>query len=1679
MNVHFDSRRDELLAALKEMACERAPGEEAALVRHFVDRYYADISLDDLRDRELADLYGAAASHFDFCYRRQSQEIHLRVYNPQLERHGWQSTHSVVEIITDDRPFLVDSVRMVLNDHGLTCHFMVNHVMRFRRQEQGYIEAILDGSESLRMPEGDDLSPPDASAPPAAVMESMLLIEVDRQTEEEALITLADSIRCALHDVRIAVDDRDAMQSRLREAASEISMPRSPGSQGESSSISDGTDVREERAFLEWLDDGNFVFLGYVNCRIEGLEDGCLPQPGSGLGLLRDDYPRSGDIWSGLPPLPLPALSQAADPLSESVDEDDPRPAADARTFSRIALTRASARSTVHRPGYLDYVGIRQFDAAGELCGEHRFVGLYASSAYLRTPEDIPLLRYKVRQTLSLAGFPVTGYAMRALRHIIHTLPRPLLFHLPVAALLDTAIGILRLQERRRIRLFVHPDPFGEFISCLVYVPRERYNTAVRTAIQSILEDALGAVDTQFGIQLSESVLAQVHFLIRVDPAHPPHYEVVELERRLRKVSRTWSDDLYDALLDRFGEERAAHLFRRYGEAFRSGYREIYSARIAVLDIEKMERIRQGDDIEMSLYRPLHAREGRLRFKLFILGKPVSLSDILPMLENMGLEVEEEQPSRIDRAGTSAIWLHDIGMWHTEGLDIDPDRIGDRFREAFAQVWSGEVDNDGFNRLVLGAGLSWREVVVLRAGCKYLRQAGVGFSQDYMEDTLAANPHIASMLIELFRARFDPAAGGEALPRSDEAYASGASAMTGADSRDERVLEVESRIEAALDDVTHLDQDRILRSYLGIVRAMLRTNYFQRNEKGSPKSYLSIKLDPHRIESLPEPRPKYEIFVYSPEVEGVHLRGGAVARGGIRWSNRREDFRTEVLGLVKAQIAKNAVIVPVGSKGGFVCKRLPPNDREAISAAGIAGYRTFIRGMLDLTDNLSGGEVIPPSDVVRYDPDDPYLVVAADKGTATFSDIANALAHEYGFWLGDAFASGGSQGYDHKGMGITARGAWESVKRHFRDLGIDVQNGDFTVVGIGDMGGDVFGNGMLLSPHIRLQAAFNHQHIFLDPDPDPKSAFEERKRLFSLSPSTWDDYDRASISKGGGIWPRSAKSIPISFEVRKMLAIESDIESPSMTPNELIRAILRSPVDLLWNGGIGTYVKSTLESDAEVGDRINDAVRINGDQLRCQVVAEGGNLGLTQRGRIEYAAAGGRINTDAIDNSGGVDCSDREVNIKILLNDVVSSGDMTSKQRNRLLEEMGDEVASDVLRNNYLQTQALGTARSLAASLLEVHSRLIRRLERDGVLMPAIEYLPEREEIEERRAAGKGLLTPELSVLMAYVKIHLFERLLASGLSTEPFASSELQGYFPSPLRDRHADRMSAHPLAQEIVSTVVANEMVNRCGITFAYRLGEETGADEADIARAYLVARDVYEMDRIWRSIESLDHRVPAAAQIMMLQETRKLAERAARWLLRNRPRPLDVERDGIRFADGVKALRGLLRDLLTAENRRVIDENALGLMQQGVPEEIALEVAGCNDLLFALDVVEIAHSADTPFEESATVYFTIGEALDFYWIRAQIGLLSRENRWEALARAALRDDLHVQLSALALDALRMNAGDSTPAERVEIWLSQNHIPLARCREILSDLRSMERTDFTMISVAMGEIRTLRQSL
>ena len=963
MTVQPTTQQIELMDEVAALARERVSGEDLDLVLAFVTAYYTGTSPDDLAERKADDLYGAAAAHLNLARRRTPGEPKIRVYNPQIEQHGWQSTHTVVEIVTDDMPFLVDSVRMVLNGRGYTSHLVVHPVMRFRRGEGGRIDALLSVDD-----EGE-----------GSIVEAVIHLEADRQTEQEVLDAVAAEVFSALDDVRATVEDWRGMREQLRRSIADLQSSPPPV---------DREELEETCAFLEWIENNHFTFLGFGAYRVEraGSRERFVAEPGTGLGLLRDEGGRAREAFSNLPP---------------------PRRQRDPQEPELLVLSRADVRSTVHRPSHLDYIGIRQFDTDGKVRGVRRFLGLYTSAAYNRVPRDIPLLRRQAADVLSRAGYPRNSHAAKALQNIVDTFPRELLFQIPAEELFETSLGILHLQERQRLRLFVHPDRFGRFYSCIVFVPRERFTTQSRLVIQGILEETFGGTDTEFTVRLSESVLARLYFVIRVDAKRAPSYDIEELERRLRAVSRTWSDDLHDALLESFGEEHGTHLFQRYGDAFRADYREAYSARIAVLDVEKIERIEEGS-IEMSLYRPLEAGEGRLRFKLFQLGRrPVSLSDALPMLENMGLKVEDEHPSKIKRAGAPRVWLHDFGMLHGEGPDFDPDRIDETFREAFARIWSGDVENDGFNRLVLRAGIGWREIVILRAYCKYLRQAGITFSEAYMQDALAANPAIAAMLVELFHVRLDP-------DRPREARDAKGAAMDQLDAE----LEVMVRIEAALDEVANLDEDRILRSYIGVIRATLRTNYFQRGADGSTKPYVSFKLDPHKIPELPEPRPKYEISVYSPRVEGVHLRGGAVARGGIRWSDRREDFRTEVLGLAKAQQVKNAVIVPVGSKGGFVPKKLPVDaGREAVQAEGIACYRILIRGLLDVTDNLAGGEVVVPSRVVRHDGDDPYLVVAADKGTATFSDIANALAQEYGFWLGDAFRLGRLPGLRPQGDG--------------------------------------------------------------------------------------------------------------------------------------------------------------------------------------------------------------------------------------------------------------------------------------------------------------------------------------------------------------------------------------------------------------------------------------------------------------------------------------------------------------------------------------------------------------------------------------------------------------------------------------------------------------------------------------
>jgi glutamate dehydrogenase len=1600
--------KDELLDKVVGRVRDQLPEDQAPQVEEFVRQYYAWVPLDDLADRSPIDIYGAAVAHWGFVRQRTAGSAKIRVFNPQFEEHGWQSTHTVIEIVNDDMPFLVDSTRMAVNRQGYAIHLMLHPIMKVKRDgESRLVEAL----------------PPDAEDEDA-IPESIIHVEIDRQTEPEVLQELNDCIESVLGQVRAAVEDWPDMRERVYSLVSELEENAPP---------IDEDDLAEAKALLEWIADDNFTFLGYREYKLltEGGEDALKNVPGTGLGILRETSPR---------------------PASQSFAKLPPEIRSLAHEPYLLNLTKANSRSVIHRPSYMDYVGVKKFDDSGEVIGERRFLGLYTFSAYSMSVLDIPIVRRKARYVLDRAGFPPESHNEKDLIEILETYPRDELFQISKEELFETAMGILHLQERQHIRLFVRRDAYGRFFSCLVFVPRERYNTEVRRRMQDILQGAFGGTNVEFNVRLSESVLARLHFIIYVTPGEVPDYDVDDIEERLVEATRSWTDNLYDALIEHLGEEQGTELFRKYREAFPPGYRAGFLARSAVADIRKIEELESENDIGMTLYRLIEEPENFLGFKLFGLGEQISLSDILPLLENMGVEVVDERPHRVEPAGSPPLWIYDFGLWiHGAQEELQTGEVREIFQDAFARAWRETVENDGFNRLVLLARLTWRQIAVLRAYCKYLRQTQTTFSQNYMEDTLAANPHIARLLVELFEARFDPSRLESAQEETDR---------------------LKRETEAALDAVESLDEDRIMKSFLDVTLATVRTNYFEKTGEGEPKPYLSFKFDPSRIPLLPRPRPMFEIFVYSPRTEGVHLRGGKVARGGIRWSDRREDFRTEILSLMKAQMVKNAVITPVGAKGGFVVKRPPTQGgREALMEEAVACYRTLICSMLDLTDNLVGDRTVPPPDVVRYDEDDPYLVVAADKGTATFSDIANGIAGEYGFWLGDAFASGGSMGYDHKEMGITARGVWESVKRHFRELGTDIQNDDFTVVGIGDMSGDVFGNGMLLSEHIKLVGAFNHLHIFLDPVPDPEASFEERKRLFNLPRSSWSDYDEAVISEGGGVFSRTAKSISLSPQMKELLAVEED----SLTPQEVIQALLKARVDLLFNGGIGTYVKASDETNADVGDRANDSLRVDGKDLRCRVVGEGGNLGFTQRGRVEYALRGGRIYTDAIDNSAGVDCSDHEVNIKILLDSIVESGDMTEKQRNELLTEMTEEVARLVLRDNYLQTQALSNAVAQAASMVDVHARYIRALEHAGKLNREFEFLPSEEELAERKSNDTGLTAPEFAVLLAYTKITLYRELVESDVTEDPSLSGQLERYFPTPLRERFRDQMQEHRLRREITATQITNSMVNRCGITFAFRLHEETGAAVPEIARAYTAAREIFGMRDLWAEIEALDTQVNAETQIRMLLDARKLVERATRWLLRNRRPLLDVAATVSYFSERTAELFGRIPELLRAGARKDLERATEEFASANVPSELARRVATLKTMFSALDIVDVADATDQPVETVAQVYFTLGGRLKLHWLRGHVEALPRDNRWQTLARAALRDDLYDQQAELTAEILRSTPDDLPAAERIEAWVDANRALVERTVQVLTDINASGSFGLATLSVALREIRNL----
>ena len=1488
-------------------------------------------------------------------------EAAIQVGNPEAAVDGWESPHTVVQIVTEDLPFVVDSVSTAIVRRGYDIHLLFH--------------PLVDGRSHLH-------------------------VEIDRETDTAMLEQLRHELTSVIVDVRAAVGDWAAMRARVIALAD--GLRQSPPF------TVDAADAAEAATYLEWLADDHFTLVGAVDAGLDG-----RTVAGSELGVAR----------------------------VRSMFRQEPATNTD-QPFV-LTLTKSLERSTVHRDVPLDFVGVRQFGTDGRVVGETRFLGLYTANVYSQSVAAIPLLRRKAEQVFALAGFAADGHDGRALTHVLETSPRDELFRLSVRELTELAVGIVSMGQRRRVRLFVSRDEQGCFVSCLVYLPRDRYTTQVRVRIVDALQRAFGGSDVDYTALVTESVMARLHVVVSTaDGALDA--DVVGLEAELGRMVRDWTDDLRDAFVEARGEERGLDGFRDWMHAFPAAYQFDVPAPTAVADLAILEELDVAGGLEIRLVPPTDGQVARI--KLYRSGSALVLSDVMPLLEHLGVTVVDERPYEITAPDGEARWIYSFGVRALEGDPLSDPDVQTRVAAVFLGVWAGTIESDGLNRLVLGAGLTARDVVIVRALCQYLRQAGVRFTDAYLADTLAANPEAVRLTVALFHARLDP-------DRARDAA--------------HEVERITADLVRAIDAVMSLDADRILRSLCHLVLAIVRTNAYL------PRDYLAVKFDPELLDFLPAPRPHHEIWVASPQVEGVHLRAGAIARGGIRWSDRREDFRTEVLGLMKAQTVKNAVIVPVGAKGGFVVKRsttlrsgTEPADRAAVQA----GYRTFIRGLLDLTDTLADGRVVPPTGVVRHDGDDTYLVVAADKGTGAFSDVANELAAEYGYWLGDAFASGGSSGFDHKEMGITSRGAWISVLAHFRSLGVDADTASLTVVGIGDMSGDVFGNGLLRSRHVRLVAAFDHRHVFVDPDPDPETSFVERQRLFALPTSSWADYDPACLSPGAGIYERSAKSVSLSTEARGVLGVEAG----TLTPDELVSAVLRAPVDLLWNGGIGTFVKATTESDLDVGDRTNDAVRIDAPELRCQVVAEGGNLGFTQRARIEFALGGGRINTDAIDNSAGVDCSDHEVNIKILLQRAIATGAFDATARDALLAHMTDAVADLVLADNAAQANALEIAAVEAATLVGVHARQMERLEQTAGLDRVLEALPSAKVLQERHAAGQGLTSPELAVLLAYTKLELQHALVASDVPDDPYLHDDFVAYFPSDLRAGYDAAMASHPLRREIVATVTANAVVNRAGISFLSRLTDETGMPLPLLARAHVIARDVHDASATWSAIDALDLTCSAATQDEMFLTVRRLVERAARWLVRHA--------DGLtlgptieEFGPGVRAVVAALPVLLTDTATAALTAEVERLQTLGVPEVLARRVAGSEAAVAALPAVELAQRLGTDPLVVARMQFVVNDRLALDPLREHVAALPRADRWQTEARAALRDDLSESQHALTEAIVRETDAAAAPDDRVATWLTARAADVGRFRQVVADVEAAGGFDLAALAVARRALREL----
>ncbi|MGH3632515.1 NAD-glutamate dehydrogenase [Mycobacterium sp.] len=1514
-----------------------------------------------------------------------------------------------LQVVTDHGAMLTDSVTVLLHRLGVAYVAIMTPTFDVRRDDNG-----------------DLLSVEPAISDRTGLEETWLHVQFPPSVDRRALAEAERSLPGVLADVRRVATDSAAMISTLRDLAADVETDvegRYPG-----------PDRQDAAALLSWLADGHFVLLGYQRCPV--LDGMVSTDETSGLGVLRGRKSTR------------PRLS------------DDGK---------LLVVAQATVASYLRYGAYPYVVAVRENTNGSPV--EHRFIGLFTVTAMNADVLEIPMISRRVRQALGLAEAD-PSHPGQLLLDVIQTVPRSELFALSPEQVLSMATAVVDLGPRRRTLLFLRADPLGHFVSCLVYLPRDRYTTAVRLEIEDILVREFGGASLEFTARVSESPWALLHFMVRltddsggIDTAETNRARIQAL---LTEATRTWYDRLISVADDASVVPKM--VAEHYAAAFPEAYKQAVTPTDAINDIVIIEQL--AEDSVQLVFSDHDDGDGIALLTWYLGGQTASLSQLLPMLQCMGVVVLEERPFFVTRSDGLTVWIYQFKMSPHPTItlaSLGPEReaAAQRFAEAVTAIWQGRVEIDRFNELVLRADLTCQQVVVLRSYAKYLRQACFPYSQPHIESVLNENPDTARSLVTLFEALFDPDPSGS--PKSRDAQAAAAA------------------VTADIDALQSLDTDRVLRAFASLIQATLRTNYFvTRDGSARSQNALAVKLDAQLVDQLPLPRPKFEVFVYSPRVEGVHLRFGYVARGGLRWSDRREDFRTEILGLVKAQAVKNAVIVPVGAKGGFVVKRPPlptgdpAADRDAVREEGIGCYKLFVSGLLDITDNVdhATGEVSAPPEVIRRDGDDAYLVVAADKGTAAFSDIANDVAKSYGFWLGDAFASGGSVGYDHKAMGITAKGAWDAVKRHFREMEIDTQSEDFTVVGIGDMSGDVFGNGMLLSKHIRLLAAFDHRHIFLDPDPEVAASWEERRRLFELPRSSWEDYDPSVISKGGGVYSREHKTIPISNEVRTALRIEDNVTE--MAPPNLVRAILKAPVDLLYNGGIGTYIKAESESDADVGDRANDAVRLNANQVRAKVIAEGGNLGVTSLGRVEFDLCGGRINTDAMDNSAGVDCSDHEVNIKILIDPLVTAGKIQPEERTELLESMTDEVARLVLADNADQNDLMGTSRANAASLLPVHAEQIKYLVAERGLNRELEALPSEKEIHRRADAGLGLTSPELATLMAHVKLVLKDEVLATDLPDQEVFAARLPQYFPSVLRKRFGADIRSHQLRREIVTTVLINDLVDSAGITYAYRIAQDVGVRPIDAIRTYVATDAIFGIGELWRQIRATSEQngMSVIVSDRMTLDTRRLIDRAGRWLLNYRPQPLAVGAEINRFAKKVQALTPRMSEWLRGDDKAIVEKEAGELVSQGVPEDLAYMVAIGLYRYSLLDIIDIADIDDRDTAEVADTYFALMDRLGTDGLLTAVSELPRMDRWHSLSRLAVRDDIYASLRALCLDVLAIGEPDESGDEKIVEWEHTSASRIERARRTLTEVYQSGERDLAALSVAARQIRRMTRT-